>query len=289
MRKWFDVSEMEEKGFWALNILLLLVVCWRLYGHFLPLSTHEDQEFAKQDSITRILQSKIAQLDSLYSASPKKALNLAIESSSKADNRGKNLTKDLFPFDPNELTLDSLLLLGFSSTQAKNLVAYREAGGHYSEMDDLAKIYGMDPELLNSLGAYIQFPRREKVANPQKTKTLQAFDINTADTAAFMQISGIGSTYAKRIIAFREKLGGFHSKTQLFEVWGLDSALVKSNWNLFQIGNKALRKLNINSMTAKELAKHPYLNWKQAKSIVALREQHGPFEEPKDILKSVLI
>jgi competence protein ComEA len=46
-------------------------------------------------------------------------------------------------------------------------------------------------------------------------------DINAADTTALIALPGIGSKLAARIVAFRNKLGGFHSVAQIKEVYGL--------------------------------------------------------------------
>lgn len=54
---------------------------------------------------------------------------------------------------------------------------------------------------------------QEKVASP--------VDINTADSLALVQLPGIGPAFAKRIIAYRQALGGYDSVGQLRKVYGL--------------------------------------------------------------------
>ena len=49
-------------------------------------------------------------------------------------------------------------------------------------------------------------------------KKIQAIDINTADSAAWVALNGIGPGFAKRIMTYREKLGGFYQVDQLKEV-----------------------------------------------------------------------
>ena len=46
-------------------------------------------------------------------------------------------------------------------------------------------------------------------------------DVNSADTTALIDLPGIGSKLALRIINFREKLGGFYAIEQLKETYGL--------------------------------------------------------------------
>jgi DNA uptake protein ComE-like DNA-binding protein len=47
--------------------------------------------------------------------------------------------------------------------------------------------------------------------------------------------------------------------------------------------------MNINTIEAYQLSKHPYLNYNQANSIVEIRKQHGIYTKPKDLLQSKLL
>ena len=124
-------------------------------------------------------------------------------------------------------------------------------------------------------------PRRER-----KPFTVQA---NTCDTLDLQQIRGIGSTLSNRIIRYRDQLGGFVRKEQLLEVWGIDSARYMQIESAFIIDKKNIRKLNINTATIRELQRHPYLDYYQAKAIVQTRDKQGPYENIRDILKLALI
>src|SRR5690606_106619 len=59
-----------------------------------------------------------------------------------------------------------------------------------------------------------------------KKNAIARFDINTCDTATLKQVYGIGPVLAERITKYRSLLGGFVTKEQLNEVYGLkDEAL----------------------------------------------------------------
>ena len=47
-------------------------------------------------------------------------------------------------------------------------------------------------------------------------------ELNTADTTILKKVPGIGSTFARRIMKYRELLGGFYDVSQLAEVYGID-------------------------------------------------------------------
>jgi competence ComEA-like helix-hairpin-helix protein len=106
----------------------------------------------------------------------------------------------------------------------------------------------------------------------------QAIDINTADSTAWVALNGIGPGFAKRIITYRDKLGGFYQVDQLKEVYGLDSIWVNENKALLKVGSGVYRFLKINQVEWKEF-RHPYLPYGQSKVILAYRKQHGPLKD----------
>lgn len=98
--------------------------------------------------------------------------------------------------------------------------------------------------------------------------------LNESDTSEWKKIPGIGSTYASRIVKYRNLLGGFASVDQLREVYGIDNEL------FFKISSyiKAdgdYTKIAINQLEFRELLRHPYLNYKQVKAIIDLRKRKG--------------
>jgi len=116
----------------------------------------------------------------------------------------------------------------------------------------------------------------------------QAIDINTADSAAWVALSGIGPGFAKRIMTYREKLGGFYQVDQLKEVYGLDSLWVKENKALLKVGVGVYRFLAINQVEWKDF-KHPYLPYGQSKVVLAYRKQHGLLKDFEALEKIQLL
>ena len=102
-------------------------------------------------------------------------------------------------------------------------------------------------------------------------------DLNVADTFDLQEIRGIGSVYAKRIVAHREKLGGFVHVEQLREVWGIDSLTYSRMLPSVYIASPVLRKINLNQADIKTLRNHPYLDYYQAKEIYLHRMKKGDF------------
>ncbi|MHA8097475.1 helix-hairpin-helix domain-containing protein [Aquirufa antheringensis] len=109
-------------------------------------------------------------------------------------------------------------------------------------------------------------------------KKQPAIDINTADSVAWVALNGIGPGFAKRIITYREKLGGFYQVDQLKEVYGLDSIWVKENKAILKVGAGVYRFLKINQVEWKDF-RHPYLPYGQSKVVLAYKKQHGPIKD----------
>lgn len=111
----------------------------------------------------------------------------------------------------------------------------------------------------------------------QKLKEGETIELNSSDTTLFKKIPGIGSGFARRIVKYRDILGGYYSKDQLKEVWGMDDYLY-AEIAPYIILEKGYSKLHINKCSFEELSRHPYINYKQAQIIVDIRERKGNIE-----------
>ena len=199
--------------------------------------------------------------------------------------------KAYHPFNPNTASTAELLELGFLVSVSKRIVAYRSKGGQFRRKTDILKIHGVDSAHYRDLEPFIQLPddvprvglRRN--TPPQNQKVAQPrFDLNKADTTQLQAINGIGQRLALRILKYREALGGFIDPIQLYEVYKLDSVVVKRLiYSSFIEPDFQPRRLNINSASKTDLAAHPYLTHKMADVIVAYRFQHGNFSSVDDL------
>lgn len=113
-------------------------------------------------------------------------------------------------------------------------------------------------------------------------------DLNTADTTLLQQLPGIGSTFAKRIVEYREKLGGYCETEQLLEVYGMDSTRYYGIKDYVRIDSGFIpNRLRINSDEFKVLLKHPYLEYNEVKKTVNYREQKGLITSWRQLSKVV--
>ena len=118
----------------------------------------------------------------------------------------------------------------------------------------------------------------------REKKQVWQIDINQADSLAWIALPGIGPAFAKRILAYRERLGGFHRVAQLKEVYGLDTLWANQYIAQFHVGKGIFRYLYINRADWKEF-RHPYLPYRQANLVLNYRKQHGSFQNWEDLKK----
>jgi DNA uptake protein ComE-like DNA-binding protein len=92
------------------------------------------------------------------------------------------------------------------------------------------------------------------------------------------KVNGIGSKLSARIIKYREALGGFRSTDQLNEIYRLDTAVIRALKKIaFIVPGFEPAKMNINTSSEQDLARHPYFKKNEASAIVAYRFKHGKF------------
>ena len=106
----------------------------------------------------------------------------------------------------------------------------------------------------------------------RSAKTDEMVELNSADTTRLKQLRGIGSGYAKMIVSYREKLGGFYKAEQLLEVYKFSDETYQKIKHQLQVDTTLIRKIKVNTATVKELKAHPYISYYQALSIVENRE-----------------
>lgn len=193
-------------------------------------------------------------------------------------------------FDPNEYGLSDWIKLGLSEKQANVVIRFTQHGVYSNE--ELKKIFVISDELFGLIKDSTYYPTRpQKISafSPAVNRTIEKkIQLNAATHDELIELNGIGDYYAKKIIEYREKLGGFHSQEQLLELWKFTpEKLAKIKDQLLVSGE--LQKININQASYEELVKHPYVSSKVANSIVKMRSQRNGYKNLTDLLDSKLI
>ena len=222
--------------------------------------------------------------------------------------RVEEVKAERFPFDPNTADSTQLLRLGLAPWQVRSIYRYRAKGGIFRQPSDFARLYGLTRKQYRELRPYIRIspdylpaadyyaPRRtgddarsvdsSATKAPRYTYTArhklrpgEHIAINSADTTQLQKIPGIGSAYARMIIRYRERLGGFITMAQVLE----SGPVPESALRYITIDATQVRKLNINKLSLNQLRRHPYINFYQAKAICEYRRLHGPLHSLEEL------
>ena len=213
-------------------------------------------------------------------------------------NQGQARQPELFPFDPNTADSTELLRLGLQPWQVVNIYKSRAAGGVYRKPRDFARLYGLTLKQYRQLEPYIRISEenmtaeryfykyepieeRDTIKYPIKLQPEERVVLNRADTAQLRKVPGIGSFFARKIVEYRRRLGGFYRVQQLLEIEDFPETAIA----FFIIPDSTQPKpcINVNRLSLNELKRHPYINFYQARDIVDYRRLHGPIKSLKEL------
>lgn len=165
-----------------------------------------------------------------------------------------------FEFNPNTVSLEELQDLGFSPKQAASIVAYREKGGRFHRASDFAKSYVVSDSIFQRLQPYIRIPK---------------LDINSADSADFDALPGIGPYYAAKMVEYRTSLGGYSCPEQFMDLYRFDESRFSGIADLVNCPEP--HYFDLWHAGIGELAGHPAVGrYDTARSIILYKENTAP-------------
>jgi len=292
----FIMTRSERNGVLVLVVMLMIVMLIRFFS---PMFMKSDDRYLKE------IEEKIAQLenqkDSIRLQNTESNLleqKNASTSSARTQPNGTSVKSiKLFPFDPNTVNFNELKQLGFSEKTAGILIKYRDKGGRFNRVTDLLKVYGVDSSFFQSIEPYIDIKKdtnqvkkpiisEVELFKPQKPLIIE---INSADSAQWTQLPGIGPVYAKRICNFRSYLGGFVNTEQIKEVYNFPEETYNNISKYLTVDATKIVTINLNFANVDELKKHPYCDFSQAKKIIEYRSKRGSYETVDQLLNDSVL
>lgn len=292
-----------KKERWGTFVLLFLITITLLIPFFFPYfiskKKNDPSGFEKEIATLNIKQQDSATRFNKESADENDYPNYY--QSSEKNYYSKQPKGELFYFDPNTLPAEGWKKLGIRDKTIITIQKYISKGGKFYKPEDIGKIWGLHEDEVNRLVPFVRiestnnekyvFTESKGLAKapekPNNPKTI--IDINTADTSALIALPGIGSKLANRIIAFRDKLGGFYKVEQVTETYALPDSTFQKIRDKLMIGSPSVKKININKATIDELKAHPYIRYNMANAIVQYRNQHGDFTAVSDLKKIMMV
>ncbi len=150
----------------------------------------------------------------------------------KDPKEGENQPTELFTFDPNTVSKEEMLRLGFKEKAIKTFMNYRSTGVKFKSVADFERVYSIKSEDIERVGEYIQFatkeskpiPKKKSLEKPAKKEkvppTLFEFDPNSATESDLVKL-GLPSRVIKTMLKFRSK-GRFWKASDVAKIYGLN-------------------------------------------------------------------
>jgi DNA uptake protein ComE-like DNA-binding protein len=294
-REYFTFTRSERNGILVLLFIIVILIVFLKYA---------DVFFKREKVDYTSFENEINEFVS--------SVNIEADDSLKSEIYCDTAKIEYFLFNPNNATESDLQKLGFSPKLIKTFINFRSKGGKFYDNDDVKKIYGLSDSLYAKIEPFISIPSKLKKNDvvkdnnwkdkpnynaaktnfqenkfPQKTKT--AIEINNADTNIICTLPGIGPGYAKRIVKYRDLLGGFVKKEQLLEVFGFTQEMYLKIENLVIIDVSSVKKINLNKAEFKQLIKHPYFPKDVINKILEYRKIQGKILNIQEIVQNKMI
>ncbi len=267
----FKFDKQERSGIF---FLLLLIVLFQMIHYYCSLFYNPSN-----DSVFSLDEEQQIVVDSL-----------------KREKQNKNNYK-VFPFNPNYITDYKGYQLGMSIQEIDRLHSFRKENKFINSKQDFQKVTQVSDSLLDIISPYFKFPSwitdkkpyKSNIGHKAKLNTANKIvvkqDLNTVVAEELKKINGIGEKLAARIVKYRNKLGGFLTEKQLYEVYYLEKDVaqrVLANYKI--ITAPTIKKIDINKSSAYEISQLIYLNYNLSKKIVEYRELNNGINSFDDLL-----
>jgi DNA uptake protein ComE-like DNA-binding protein len=166
-----------------------------------------------------------------------------------------------FRFNPNTASVEELCRLGFTLKQAQSIDKYRQKGGRFARKDDFAESFVVSDSIYRRLESFIDIPLT---------------DLNTADSAEFDALPGIGGWFASEIIKYRKALCGYSYKEQLMDIYRFDQEKFDALKDLITVSEEYVTAYPLWTLPSDSLSLHPYIADRRIADDIILFRQNNP-------------
>lgn len=276
MRKNSRLSKRNQRGMWVVVVALgLIIITPRLLKALSPNEPWTISEIQLAEEMNQMEE------------------DIQEASKNKYKTKKRKFRAPSKSFDPNDYSKSDWMNLGLSEKQANVILKFSKRGIHSNE--ELKQIFVISDELFSLIKDSTFYDESSLSKDPidngfrEKSSPVIHLELNSSSPKQLVKLNGIGEYYATKIVEYREKLGGFHSKDQLLEIWKFDAEKLTQIESFISIDKSLIRKVNINTATVEELKAHPYISWNCANSIVKIRAKYQKYSNLDQLLESVLI
>lgn len=259
------VSKRNRRGLiWLLVVALVVVVSPRIVAKYLHTDLGMTIEEYRKTELQVLNNVGDKTRDKSYSAK-----------------KPRKYTAPKAAFDPNTYKVSDWMKLGLSEKQSVVITRFADRGIKSNE--ELQKIFVIDENLFELIKDSTFYPIKKKEKDQVVVlPKIIPLELNSATEEELIELPGIGSYYAKKIVDYRKQLGGYVQKDQLKEIWKFDDEKFNKLKDRVVV-NGDIKRININTASIEELKAHPYIDYKVANSIVKYRIQHGNYKQVDDL------
>jgi DNA uptake protein ComE-like DNA-binding protein len=306
----FSFNRRERNGILVLSTLIIMVI---FIQFSLPYFVSNEVEFDTSYLDKYIIQLKkdsadwVAKNELKYKSKYTNAYRLNVTFNDSVKDEGPEINLVPHKFNPNTAVDEDWKSVGLSKGQISSINKYLSRGGKFIIRSDVAKMYVITDEKFAYMKPFIQLPDTDKKISKKKyqkqfsadsSKTYSkkiyitdsgSVELNLADTTQLMHLRGIGSYYARQIVYYREKLGGYYSVNQLFEIERMREETVLKIIPFLKVDSSLINKIHINKDIAPLMVKHPYITWNMAINIQDYRDFTHKYKSIHDLVTNGLL
>lgn len=256
MKGYFKFNRLEKYG--VITLMTVILVFIFLLNVNLSPKELPDELFVHKDSLSYIV------------IKDKKEQNLV-----EVEKKTSQTKKKISFFDPNDLSKDDWVNLGFSNKQAESILNYKIKIGGFKSKKDVQSSYVVSEYMYEKIEPFIVFKKnKEELFNEESKKEIAGIriELNAATKEDLITIKWIGPYYADRIIDWRSRTGGFVNINQVDEL-GLPEEAYNSIIENTTINPEMVKKTNVNMASKNDLKKIPFTNWRVVAEILKSRDQ----------------
>ncbi|WP_271770240.1 ComEA family DNA-binding protein [Aquimarina algiphila] len=198
-------------------------------------------------------------------------------------------------FNPNFISDHKGYVLGLSAKELDRLHKYREKGKWINSVADFKKVTQVSDSLLIIISPLFRFPEWIKNNDTSKSYSKKKYpikshaekkDLNTVTSEELQKDTKIPDFIAERIIRYKSKIGGFVSDIQLKDISGLYDHKRKMILSLYTVKTpRTIKKMNINTISVKELMDVPYFDFETALDIKDFIKSNGNISDFNELKK----
>ncbi|MEM7370699.1 MAG: helix-hairpin-helix domain-containing protein [Bacteroidota bacterium] len=210
-------------------------------------------------------------------------------------------------------------LKGIGPVLSQRIINYRTAIGGFEEVDQIKKVYGLAPEVFESIRPFLLLSKdssmidtssidlvaenssvHKRVAPPPSSdsldvegslsipspKSIPILDLNMADSVDLLALPGIGAWTASQILSYRNRIGYFVSVDQLKEIYRLTDQNFDKMLPYLTIGDlSGFEKKDLNRVKLWDLKVHRRLSDSLAEEILSARKKVGRFTSWRELMR----